>query len=316
MAKSKPKAPATPEEEEVVSNEEEEFLTMELEEVPEEEEEQAPRFSLKQKLILIGTGVFSFLLFVLLLFPYEQILRSAISSGGALPVTFRDLKVSILFGEVSVKSLDFSGSSLRVKASEASIQAGLFSLLRKKVNGKFEVEGIKLDYDSEPLGSIDSLQGFIKLDSMALPMSRQNGSFELEMPSDTRAFLPGIPELPFLGKIENFRIQKLILKSALTGGNLEIKEFILDTSVARFDVSGSIRLSDTLGFSQLSLRICMELERNFALEREDIAGMLALLEKNGGGKCIPIGGILQKPDVKIPGLSGGAGASTTPGESP
>ncbi|TGK18904.1 type II secretion system protein GspN [Leptospira fluminis] len=298
------------EDQETLSNEEEEFLTMELEEVPEEEEELQPRFTVKQKLILAGTGIFSFLIFAFLLFPYENIVRTIINSGSGVSsaLSFRELKVSVLFGEISAKSLEINAPSLRIKANEAGIRAGLISLLRKKVNGEFKILGIKFDYDGNPLGTIDSLKGFLKLDSATLPISRQNGAFQLEMPSGSRGFLPGIPELPVLDKLENFRINKFSLKSRLNQGNMDIDEFILETSVARFDVSGNIRLSDSLGFSQLNLRVCLELERNFALEREDLAGMLALLEKNGGGKCIPVTGLLQKPEVKIPGLSGSGGA--------
>ncbi|EPG75944.1 type II secretion system protein N [Leptospira fainei serovar Hurstbridge str. BUT 6] len=306
-------------EEEAISNEEEEFLTMELEELPEEvEEDISPRFSLKQKLILVGLGVFFFLFFSFLLFPYENIVRSAINSGpgGPSSLSFRELKVSIIFGEISAKSLEINGPSVRAKANEASIQAGLISLLRKKINGEFRISGIKLDYDGNPLGTIDSLKGFLKLDSIALPASRQSGSFQIGMPSGSRGFLPGLPELPVLDKLENFRINKLSLKSRLNQGNLDIDEFVLDTSIARFDITGNIRLSDSLGFSQLNLKVCLELERNFALEREDIVGMLALLEKSGGGKCLPITGILQKPEVKIPGLNGGPPGAPPIGPTP
>ncbi|PKA02739.1 type II secretion system protein GspN, partial [Leptospira ellisii] len=71
-------------------------------------------------------------------------------------------------------------------------------------------------------------------------------------------------------------------------------------------VSGNIRLAENVSFSQLNLRICLELDRNFALERQDIEDMLTLLEKQGGSKCIPVLGTVNKPEVKIPGLTGPA----------
>lgn len=56
-------------EETALTPEEEEFLTLELRE---EEEDTTPRFTLKQKLILIGTGLFSFLVFTVLAFSFGR----------------------------------------------------------------------------------------------------------------------------------------------------------------------------------------------------------------------------------------------------
>ncbi|PJZ65189.1 type II secretion system protein GspN [Leptospira wolffii] len=297
------------EEEEIISNEEEEFLTMELEDIPEDpsEEESAPRFTLKQKLILIGTGAFSFVFFLFFLFPYENILRQVLSSSsGGQPSAFffRELNVSILFGEVSAKSLEISGPSLRIKANQASVSAGLISLLRKKVNGDFEVNGLKIEYDGEPIGSITSLEGLVKVDSLVAPISRFNGAFSLKMPEGKKGNLSNLPELPVLGRLENIIINKISLKSKLDQGNLEFEEFLIDTSIGRLDIHGNMRLSENFGSSQLNIRVCFEPERDFATEREDIVGMLALLEKNGNEKCVPISGFVQKPEVKIPGING------------
>ncbi|TGK04274.1 type II secretion system protein GspN [Leptospira langatensis] len=298
------------EEEEIISNEEEEFLTMELEDLPpEDSEEEVPRFSIKQKLILVGSGFISFLLFLILLFPYENIVRQVLNSSSNQPsmVFFRELSVSVLLGEVSVKSLEIMGQSFRMRANKAEIQAGLLSLIRKKINGDFDISGIKVEYDGEQVGTIDALEGHLKIDSLVVPASRYSGSFSLKMPEGSRGFLPGMPELPLLGKIENFRINKILITSKLDQGNLEFEEFLIDTSIGRLDLHGNLRLADNFAYSQLNLRICFELERDFATEREDIAGMLALLEKSGGGKCVPITGLVQRPEVKIPGLNGPAG---------
>ncbi len=296
------------EEEEIISNEEEEFLTMELEDLPleSEVEETAPRFTFKQKLIILGTGLFSFLLFLFLIFPYENIIRQVLNSSGGQPSSFffRELNVSVLFGEVSAKSLEVSGPSLRFKANQASIQAGLFSLLRKKINGDFDISGIKIEYDGDQVGSIDTLEGHVKVDSLVVPISRFSGAFSIAMPDGKKGKLPSLPEVPMLGKLENVIVNKLSIKSKFEQGNIEFDEFVIDTSIGRIDIHGNMRLSENFGTSQLNLKICFEPERDFATERQDIVGMLALLEKNGNEKCVPITGYVLKPEFKIPGITG------------
>ncbi|TGL59402.1 type II secretion system protein GspN [Leptospira sarikeiensis] len=305
------------EEEELISNEEEEFLTMELEEIPAEEEEEIPRFSVKQLLILIGSGVVSFLLFLLLLFPYENIVRQMMSSSSGQPssVFFNELSVSVLLGKVSVQSMEIMGQTVKIRSKYAQIKAGLFSLLRKKVNGDFEVQDMEIEYDGKTLGEIGALEGHLQLDSVVVPASRYSGSFSLKMPEGKFGSFPNLPEIPFIGKIENFFVNKILITSRIDQGMIEFEEFVIDTSVARLDLHGNLRLSDSFSNSQLNLRVCFELERNFAsaAENQIIVEALNLLEKSGGGKCVPITGTFQRPEFKIPGLNAPAGLPGSPG---
>ncbi|MEI1278080.1 type II secretion system protein GspN [Leptospira venezuelensis] len=315
---ARPKKIEIEEEDELVSNEEEEFLTMELEEVPPDglEEEDTPRFSIKQKLILLGSGLSSFLLFLILLFPYENIVRQLMNSSSGQPssIFFNELSVSVLLGKVSVESMEIMGQTFKVRSKNAQIKAGLFSLLRKKVNGDFEVDDLEVDYDGQTLGNIGELEGHLQLDSLSVPASRFAGAFSLKMPEGKFGSFPNLPEIPFIGKIENFFVNKVVITSRIDQGMVEFEEFIIDTSVARLDLHGNIRLSDSFPSSQLNLRVCFELERNFAsaAENQIIVGALDLLEKGGSGKCIPITGSFQRPEFKIPGLNAPAGPPGSP----
>ncbi|TGL36337.1 type II secretion system protein GspN [Leptospira koniambonensis] len=315
---ARPKKIEIEEEDELISNEEEEFLTMELEELPPDglEEEDTPRFSLKQKLILIGSGLSSFLLFLILLFPYENIVRQLMNSSSGQPssIFFNELSVSVLLGKVSVESMEIMGQSFKIRSKNAHIKAGLFSLLRKKVNGDFEIEDLEIDYDNQTLGTIGELEGHLQLDSLVVPASRFGGAFSLKMPEGKFGSFPNLPDFPFIGKIENFFINKILITSRIDQGMVEFEEFVIDTSVARLDLHGNIRLSDSFPNSQLNLKVCFELERNFAsaAENQIIVGSLDLLEKGGNGKCIPITGSFQRPEFKIPGLNSPAGLPGSP----
>ncbi|EMY79167.1 hypothetical protein LEP1GSC060_1022 [Leptospira weilii serovar Ranarum str. ICFT] len=292
-------------EETALTREEEEFLTLELQE---EEEEAAPRFTLKQKLILIGTGVFSFLLFTIWLFPLDEIIRSSLNSSSAKTgtiVNFRDMSISLL-GNVTLDTLEITTSSnLKIKTEEAVLKTSLFGLIKKKFDGKFKLVSLKIDTENGPLAKIRNFEGQGKFDNLDQGLTRMNGNLDLEIPAGSSSgMIQELPEIPLLGELKNITIKKFLTKINLQGGNLIFNDFTLDTSIARFDITGNIRLSENMSFSQLNLRICLELDRNFALERQDIADMLTLLEKQSGAKCIPVLGTINKPEVKIPGLTG------------
>ncbi|WP_078129189.1 type II secretion system protein GspN [Leptospira alexanderi] len=295
-------------EETALTPEEEEFLTLELQE---EEEETAPRFTLKQKLILIGTGLFSFLIFTVWLFPLDEVVRSSLQSSSVKTgtiINFRDLSISIL-GNVTLDTLEITTSSnLKIKTEEAVLKTSLLGLIKKKFNGKFKLISLKIDTENGPLAKIRSFEGQGKFDNLDQGFSRMSGTLDLEIPAGSSSgMIQELPEIPLLGELKNITIKKFLTKVNLQGGNLIFNDFTLDTSIARFDITGNIRLSENMSFSQLNLRICLELDRNFALERQDIQDMLTLLEKQSGGKCIPVLGTINKPEVKIPGLSGPPG---------
>lgn len=274
----------------------------------EEEEEAAPRFTLKQKLILIGTGVFSFLIFTIWLFPLDEIIRSSLNSSSAKTgtiVNFRDLSISLL-GNITLDTLEITTSSnLKIKTEEAVLKTSLIGLIKKKFDGKFKLVSLKIDTENGPLAKIRNFEGQGKFDNLDQGLTRMNGSLDLEIPAGSSSgMIQELPEIPLLGELKNITIKKFLTKVNLQGGNLIFNDFTLDTSIARFDITGNIRLSESMSFSQLNLRICLELDRNFALERQDIADMLTLLEKQSGAKCIPVLGTVNKPEVKVPGLTG------------
>ncbi|AAN49564.1 type II secretion system protein GspN [Leptospira interrogans] len=299
-------------EETALTPEEEEFLTLELQ----EEEEVVSRFTFKQKLILIGTGIFSFLIFTVWLFPLDEIVRSSLYSSSVKTgtiINFRDLSISVL-GNVTLDSLEVTTSSnLKIKAEEAVLKTSLFGLIKKKFDGKFKLVSLKIDTENGPLAKIRNFEGKGKFDNLDQGISRINGALDLEIPAGpSSGMIQELPEIPLLGELKNITIKKFLTKVNLQGGNLIFNDFTLDTSIARFDITGNIRLSENMSFSQLNLRICLELDRNFALERQDIADMLTLLEKQSGSKCIPVMGTFGKPDVKIPGLTGPPALPGTP----
>ncbi|AOP34154.1 type II secretion system protein GspN [Leptospira tipperaryensis] len=290
--------------EETLTPEEEEFLTLELQE---EEEEAAPRFTLKQKLYLIGTGVFSFFLFTILLFPLDEIIRSSLNTSSTKTgtiINFRDLSISIL-GNITLDTLEITTpSNLKIKSEETVLKTSLFGLMKRKFDGKFKLISLKIDTENGPFAKIPRIEGQGKIENLDAGIARMGGDLDIEIPAGSSAMIMELPEIPLLGELKNITIKKFLAKINLQGGNLIFKDFTLDTSIARFDITGNIRLSESIQFSQLNLKVCLELDRNFALERQDIEDMLTVLSKQSNEKCIPLMGTIGKPEAKIPGLTG------------
>ncbi|EMP07535.1 hypothetical protein LEP1GSC124_1993, partial [Leptospira interrogans serovar Pyrogenes str. 200701872] len=140
-------------------------MTLELQ----EEEEVVSRFTFKQKLILIGTGIFSFLIFTVWLFPLDEIVRSSLYSSSVKTgtiINFRDLSISVL-GNVTLDSLEVTTSSnLKIKAEEAVLKTSLFGLIKKKFDGKFKLVSLKIDTENGPLAKIRNFEGKGKFDNL------------------------------------------------------------------------------------------------------------------------------------------------------
>ncbi|PKA03368.1 type II secretion system protein GspN, partial [Leptospira ellisii] len=198
-------------------------------ELQEKEEETAPRFTLKQKLILIGTGVVSFLIFSLWLFPLDEIVRSSVNSSSSQTGTiiqFRDMKLSVL-GNLTFDSLEIStASNLKIKTDETVLKTSLFGLMKRKFDGKFKIEALKVDTDNGPLFKINRyLEGQGKFDNLNGGIARINGNLDLEIPAGSSGLVYELPEIPLLGELKNINIKKFIAKLSLQSGNLTFNDF-------------------------------------------------------------------------------------------
>ncbi|MDF3821526.1 type II secretion system protein GspN [Leptospira sp. 96542] len=268
----------------------------------EDQEEESSKLDKKEVLSLIGIATFAFFIFSFFIFPLNEIVRSLLVRMGKETKVLLDAKEIHfpLFGRKSFDSFVVNfPTGTNLKSEEISLGISLFGLLQSKVEGDAEIGYLKFE-GSEWGFTIQTLNLVSKLSGVDEPLSRWSGEGEIELFGGK--IVESI-EIPFLGTLKNTEVKKANLSYKIRNSKLLIERGSLDSSLAKFQFQGVIRLSDVISASQLDLKICFTLNERFANERQDLTGMLALLPSEGGKTCVPVRGTFSSPKVDLPNLN-------------
>ncbi len=265
-------------------------------------EEHEHQLSLKQKLLLLLIGFLGFLFFLIILFPLEEIIKSyaiKFASEQQLVLDFKKLNLSLFSSSQIDKFYLLTSNDIEIKSEEIEINISLIKLLNKQVFGKMSATSFDLNTSSFQ----------IKLKRIDLTSNVQNyekglatnGSLELQTGGGQ---LIKLPNFPIVGDLSGTQIKSINLAFKKTGSSLQIEKAILNLSIAKVQIKGKIEVSQSFMNSSLDLQICPTLTPEFALEREDLANILAAVSK-GNETCIPIRGTIQSPQADIQQFGGG-----------
>ncbi|TGN18550.1 type II secretion system protein GspN [Leptospira idonii] len=301
MAKDKIKEPALEEEvledvlvqESLLEPDEDDLLSND------ETEEEDKKLNSQKIFYLIGIGVLSFLLFVFITFPLNEIVRAFLTSSfkdTGILLEAKEIKFPI-FGRKFFDSFAVrfpSGTVL--KAEETSLSLSLLGLINYKLEGDADISFFKYE-GGEWSVQIKSLQIPIKLSGLEDRITKWNGEGEIQFSGGK--FFESM-EIPLLGSLKGQEIKRGSFQFKIRSGKLSVEKGTIDSSVAKIQINGVIRLSDVITLSQLDLRVCFSLNEQFAKERQDIAGLFTLIPQENGRACVPIRGSVSSPKVDVP----------------
>ncbi len=267
-----------------------------------EEVEEESRLNSKKIISLIGLGIFSFIVFLLFTFPLDEMVRSLlgdISRDSGLVVEAKEIHFPF-FGRKSFDSfsVQFSNGNL-IKAEELSVSVSMIGLLNQRIDGDAEIGFFKYEGSDTSL-QIKSISFPLRIASIDDKITKWNGEGEIELSGGK--FFESM-EIPMLGSLKGYEIRKGSIQFKIRSGKVLIEKGLLDSSIAKIQFQGVIRLSDVITLSQLDLKLCATLNEKFALERQDIAGLATLLPQENGRICVPIRGSISSPKVDIPNLN-------------
>ncbi|PJZ85986.1 type II secretion system protein GspN [Leptospira harrisiae] len=293
---------------------EEDFLTEEDQEIQEslleddgdlfdeDGDEEHSKVNRKQIFTLVAIAVVSFFVFTLFIFPLNEIVRSILIKTGKETGIFMDAK-EIHFPMIGRKSFDSFVASFptgtSIKAEEISLGVSLIGLLQSRLDGDANIGYFSFE-GSEWAFSAQTLDIPLRLAPLDDKITKWNGEGEIDLSGGK---IKESAEIPFLGSLKGTDIRKANLVFKIRSGKLLLERGVLESSLAKFQFQGVVRLSDTLSFSQLDLKVCFTLTEKFAQERQDLVGMVALLPQEGGKTCIPIRGTFSSPKVDLPNLN-------------
>ncbi len=281
-----------------------------VEEIPgddlgfEDDEDSSGELNWNQKLILIISGVIAFIFSIIILFPYEELVRTQISKYALennFVLEFRKLNLS-LFSTKSIDHLIYQNKdNMEIRAESIDIDTGIFDLIKRNFKGNIKISSLNLELTEYAIkaGTVNiedsSIIGFDR------DLANINGSITLQI-FDGKILRS--PVIPMLDTLQGVTIKSILLslKKTLNSNRLTIEKGVFTLSIAKITVSGYIELSSVLKASKLDLKICPKLTEKYSAEREDIASSLQLLTKDMPEGCIPVQGTLGEPKMNMPGV--------------
>lgn len=281
---------------------EEESIDEVLSEVTPEPEfliEPVEKLTLKQIVLLTTAGIVSFLFFIMLLFPYDIIVKNIIYKANipGFSIDFTSLDFPFI-GKKVIHSLSLQTSGgTNIKAEEFIIDISLFSFLTSKnIMGEFKLNSSKIENDK--IG--------INLKTV-FTTSELTGTEALnQLKGDLAVRISGgsiykLPDIPLIGQLDKINLNNSILHFKIQNGNMVFqKESNLNTSIAKIFITGNIQLNPNISFSSINLSFCPKFKPEFATERPDIVNTLQILPKNADGQnCIPLTGTFQNPQLNL-----------------
>ncbi|MCB1179442.1 MAG: hypothetical protein KDK36_17805, partial [Leptospiraceae bacterium] len=231
------------EEAELELEEEDRELESEDEEFFDDIEEE--NISTKQKFLLILTGVIAFLLFVILLFPVEEILRTFLLKKfqeSGLTVDFKKISLP-LWGNKQIDSLYFlTSDNIELKAEEINTDISIIQLYKNKILGKLNTVSFNLD----TVSLIINLRGLnfdIDLSNLEKGMLVASGEIKIQ---GVNGKISKMPIFPYIRDLSGTKIKSFSLDIKKIGSKLIIEKGVFNLSIAKIRLKGKVDYSGSL----------------------------------------------------------------------
>ncbi|MDX1959018.1 MAG: type II secretion system protein GspN [Leptospiraceae bacterium] len=289
-----------------------ELLSLE-EELEDDFESTEVSLTFKQKIILVGLGLLSVIIFFVLLFPTDEVVRFALgkfSESSGVQIDFKKISLPIIGTRTIDSFYLLTKDGLEAKAEEVTLKnTDLLKFYNDAdLKGELTFSGFDLDSGNFQV-KLTELGVVSNLSELDKDLTAISGTVKITSEVGT---LVKLPELPILGNLSGTKIKKIELEFQKNGPNVDIKRAMIQLSIARIAVRGKMALSPNFRSSRLDIEICPELSKDFASEREDLVGNLSIFKK-GDETCIPIQGTIGEPKPIMPNLGG---SPTPPMEAP
>ncbi len=249
--------------------------------------------SLLKKVLPFIVGFISFMIGIILFFPLEDIAKNTLNNFSIRgePIQYEELSLSIL-GDFSIDGismdLSFLNSGIPNRKNNIKIATlqGDFSflqfILNRELDAKIILEGVELNFQlNEESGYLRGGTWQVSLKGNQLVDENQreiNMNFSLiDIMSNHEA------EIPLVGqKLGSFIIDSILGKMDLKKGKLNIKNFQVNSDIAKAKVNGSMDFR-----RQLNTDLRIDIDPTFFIERykefniDLVLQNLNILQENG-----------------------------------
>jgi type II secretion system protein N len=256
-------------------------------------------YSLPQLFTIIISGFIFFLIFVVFLFPVEELLKNFIINTSEKNNTVIDMKKINLpyFGSKSIDNLYIStADNLEFKSEEINFTFNIFNFINK----------------SQIISSIESLSN--SLDSNYLALTAKNIQLDINLTNIGRenlllngkiqvlingGVITRVPEIMSNLGFNEIKVKSVQVELKKNNNVVQFEKFFLDLNIAKVLIRGKIELNQNFQNSKLDIEFCPKLSKEFEAERPDLSDLMTLYSQGKSEVCFPVKGTIAFPKVDI-----------------
>ncbi len=246
--------------------------------------------------IWIGVSVISsFVLFFILLFPLDIVIRKLLQNPEiGMQADFTSLNLNA-FGSDDIQGFQFRAGNFAISSPQVESTVSWTGLLRDDLTGIVTLNG-PFDLQAGDV-AVQGKKALLKLnlpDSMAQPASTWVGDIELELQGVNFTALPsGIP-LPL--SPSDLRVSQGRIRMGFDGGGVNFEGSSLQTNLFNIRLTGRGTIRGPLATMQLNGRICLRPVSDLQQENPAIYDFYTAFGGAGGGElCFKLEGNLSSP---------------------
>ncbi len=254
-----------------------------------EDLEEAPRLSIKQKILTALTVLLSFVVFSIIFLPMEPVARYVLRKfGRVVRVEFKTLDLS-LFGSDTITDLRVTtpdGSSLRGSSVQSTVS--YLGLISEQARGRITIPRLELDSDGFE-AKINGVRLDLNVRRLFQPTGRWEGMISLEAASAQIGSLP--PMVRNLGldlDPATVKIRSVSLKARMeSGGRLLLDNTSLASNLLNISIKGGGKIRESLFAPDLDATICLTPDRDLETTNKSLFDFYIRLGGTRGGSLCP-----------------------------
>ncbi len=284
---------------------EEILFASDLTETDTEEAGKTVFLDLRQKMYTLAAAAVSFAIFFIILFPYENIVRSVLNSeNNPVKIQYSSLNLS-LFGESRLRNaVMVTRDGTKLNAQEAIIDVSLLRLIPGSLKGELFFDTFRLQLSGTGLEA-GALEIITDLKNYLKPADQYDGTVTINAnKASFTSFPAGIP-LPL--NASDLIIERLQLIVTMKQGSYSIDNSSLKSNLFTIQIKAGGKLAPEFTRSPLNGTMCLTPVSGLENVNPSVYGMYLML---GGGSfqpqvCFGLSGTIGAPAANP--VSGSAG---------
>lgn len=251
-----------------------------------EEEIDSGKLSNLQKVSTTVLFLFSFVLFTVLFFPYQTVLRSVLQKySKMIRVDFSNVEFNY-FSNHKIYNLSLiTPDNTALQLEKLSTNISLWNVISRNIHGDIQIEKPEIVFAGFE-GSSDSMNAAINIDNIFDKMNQWKGDIVIEgNKMNIYSFPDKFKQLPIPLPIneDDIIINKYTFKFNMENNSeINLAGTSINTNLFNITAEGKISYSSAPNITNLNCKVCLSPDKNLEKINKNLYGLYAMAVGNGG----------------------------------